>query len=114
MNRSRPRLGLAYAGIASALRPHAAMGGVAALAATPLLLLSAVVPLGLILPVLSLVFLAVAAVLALVAWRRQAQRASDKITVWDLCGACAFIGFAAAILSKPENILTAFAPVTGG
>ena len=114
MNRSRPRQGFAYAGIASALRPHAAMAAMAALAAVPLLLLAAVVPLGLVLPVLSVVFLTAAALLALIAWRRHTKRNSERITVWDVCGACAFVGFAAAILSKPENILTAFAPVAGG
>jgi hypothetical protein len=111
---NRPRHGLASAGIASALRAHLVMAGMATSAAVPLLLLVAVLPRGLVLPTLSVLLLAAAGILALIAWGTEIGRRSEKITLWDLCGACAFIGFAAAILSKPENILIAFAPAVGG
>jgi len=111
---NRPRHGLASARTASTVRTHLVMAAMVASAAIPLLLLAAVLPRGLVLPTLSVVLLTAAAILALIAWRTGAMRRSEKITLWDLCGACAFIGFAAAILSKPENILTAFAPAIGG
>ena len=114
MSRSRPRQGFAYAGLAGAMWPHLTTAGMVASAVLPLLLIAAVAPAGLVLPIASVAFLAVAAVLALVAWRVRTKRHADKLTIWDVCGACAFIGFAAAILSKPENVLIAFTPALGG
>jgi hypothetical protein len=86
----------------------------AIVAALPLLVAASLVPLPLVLPVLSITFLAAATLLALLARCSGSDRKSDKVTVWDVCGACAFIGLAAAILSEPENVITAFAPFVGG
>ena len=85
----------------------------AAAGALPLFLIAYLVPPGAVLPVLSRVYLATAGVLALIAWSIRSKRNSNKITLWDLSGACAFLGCAAGILSTPEDVLTAFA-VGGG
>jgi hypothetical protein len=112
MNRSRQRL--AHAGIATALRPHAAIAGIAAIEALPLILVAHLVPSALVLPVLSIAFLTAAGVLALIAWCIRSDRNANKITVWDLAGACAFIGFAAGTLGTPENTLAVFGVTAGG
>ncbi len=112
MNRSNQ--GSARGGIAAALRPHAAIAGIAAAEAFPLILVAYLVPPALVLPVLSVVFLTAAGALALIAWCIRSNRNSHKMTVWDLAGACAFIGFGAGILSTPENVLAAFAITAGG
>ena len=112
MNRSRQRL--AHAGIATALRPHAAIAGIAAIEALPLILVAHLVPSALVLPVLSIAFLTAAGVLALIAWCIRSDRNANKITVWDLAGACAFIGYAAGIVSTRENTLAVFGVTAGG
>jgi hypothetical protein len=55
--------------------------------------------------VLSLAALGCAAVLALVAYWLRAPRHVESITLWDLAGAAALIGFAAGMLTGPEQIL---------
>jgi len=104
----------AHAGIAAALRPHAVIAGIVAAAAVPLILVAYLVPPALVLPVLSIAFLTAAGVLALIAWCISSDRNSNKMSVWDLSGACAFIGFAAGIVSTPENVLAAFGLAAGG
>ena len=110
MNRSRQ--GLAHAGIATALRPHAAIAGIVAVEALAVFLVACLVPREHVLPVLSIGFLTAAGVLALVAWCIRSD--SNKTSVWDLAGACAFIGFGAGILSTPEDILAALAVTAAG
>ena len=112
MNRSRQRL--VHAGSAAACHPHAAIAAIVAVEALPLILVAYLVPPALVLPVLSIALLTTAGVLALIAWYIRSDRNANKMTVWDLAGACAFIGFAAGILSTPENVLAAFAITTGG
>jgi hypothetical protein len=112
MNRSRQRL--AHARIATALRPHATIAGIAAVEALPLILVAYLVPSALVLPVLSIAFLTAAGVLALIAWCIRSDRNASNMTVWDLAGASTFIGFAAGILSTPENVVAAFAVTAGG
>ena len=112
MNRSRQRL--AHAGIATALRPHVAIAGIAVAEALLLILVACLVRPALVLPVLSIVFLTAAGVLALIAWCIRSDPNANQITVWDLAGGCTFIGFAAGILGKPENVLAAFAVTAGG
>ena len=79
----------------------------AAIVAASVLTLIALVPAPVILPALSLLALAGAGIMALVAWVSRAEHNSDGITLWDVSGAFAFIGFAAGMLSErqPENIL---------
>ncbi|MPZ57638.1 MAG: hypothetical protein GEU91_14285 [Rhizobiales bacterium] len=110
----KPQRRLAYADIVDALRPHAALALFTLLAAIPLLLIASLTPAPLVLPVFSIIFLAFAGLVALFAWQTSAVRHSRTVTSWDVAGAFAFVGFAAAILSKPENILLAFAGATAG
>ena len=110
MNRSRSRQGLAYASITGVLCTNA---GMAAGGTFPLILIASLAPPGIVLPVLSIVYLAAAGVLTLIAWGVRSKRNSNKVTLWDLSGACAFLGFAAGIFSNPEDVMTAFA-VAGG
>ncbi len=77
-------------------------------AALPLLLLASQLPRPLVLPVLSLIALTGAAIVALVAWRLNIDRNARHVTTWDIVGALTFIGFAAAMLSKPDQILIYF------
>ena len=58
-------------------------------------------------------YLTTAGLLALIACSIRSDRNSDKVTLWDLSGACIFLGCAAGILSTPEDVLTAFS-VGGG
>ncbi len=89
----------------AALSPVVLLVSLAIAAAVPLLLLASFVPRPLVLPVLSLAALACAALLALVACWRRAPRHVETITLWDLAGAAALIGFAAGMLTGPEQIL---------
>jgi hypothetical protein len=70
-----------------------------ALAASPAVLILPLVPLTQVLPALSLVALAGAAIVSLLAWHIRAQ------TLWDFAGACAFVGFGAGMLTRPEHVL---------
>ena len=64
------------------------------LARTPLLLSS-----------MSLIALAISAIAALAAWCLSSDRHGVGITLWDVSGAYAFIGFAAGMLSDPQQVL---------
>ena len=114
MDRWKPQRQSAGAAIIDALRPHAALAMLTLLAAAPLCVVAALTPPPLVLPVFSIVFLALAGLTALYAWRSRAVRHSTTITSWDVAGAFAFVGFGAAILSKPENVLIAFAGAAAG
>jgi hypothetical protein len=101
-NRQRSRRG-----IASAMRaewPHI-VSAVLLLAvtvpATGFLLLTRT-PL---LPSMSLVALAISAIVALAAWCLSSDRHGAGITLWDVSGAYAFIGSAAGMLSDPQQVL---------
>jgi hypothetical protein len=59
----------------------------------------------LLLPSMSLIALAVSAIVALVAWCLSSDRHGAGITLWDVSGAYAFIGFAAGMLSDPQQVL---------
>jgi len=85
-----------------------------ALAVLPLLGIAALAPPPLILPVISLVCLAAAVGTAVFAWRTHAEPQSTTVTSWDVAGAFAFAGFAAAMLSKPENVVYALAGAVAG
>jgi hypothetical protein len=110
MNRS----GQGLAGIGTALRPHIALAAITVIAAVPIILLSYVVPPKLVLPAMSIIFLIAASILALLARCFCSDPNAKQITAWDLSGACAFIGFAAGILSTPADVLAAFGLSTGG
>jgi hypothetical protein len=65
-------------------------------------------PAPVILPAFGLAFLAAAGSLGLLAWRLGLKRRTEHINLWDVAGACAFIGFAAGIISQPEQVLQLF------
>jgi hypothetical protein len=110
----KPQRRPVYADIEAVLRRHAALAAVVVLTAAPLVAIALLAPPPLILPTASLALLALAGALALFAWRSGARRHSTSITSWDVAGALAFIAFAAAILSQPENVLVAFAGAMTG
>lgn len=94
-------------------RPRPALGSEGGL----VLLVSALVPLGLILalappplvlPLFALTAFATAALAALVAWWRGARWHMPGVTLWDLSGALALLGCAAATFARPENVLQLF------
>jgi hypothetical protein len=59
----------------------------------------------LLLPSMSLVALAISAIVALAAWCLSSDRHGAGLTLWDVSGAYAFIGFAAGMLSDPQQVL---------
>ena len=63
------------------------------------------------LPVLSLTSLAAAAGFALYVQLRGARRRMAGLSSRDLAGGLAFLGFAAGMLSKPDQVLQLFGPV---
>jgi hypothetical protein len=94
-----------YGPARAALNPVVLLAALAVAAAVPLLLLASFVPRPLVLPVLSLAALGCAAVLALAAYWLRALRHVENITLWDLAGAAALIGFAAGMLTGTDQIL---------
>jgi hypothetical protein len=93
----------AYRQLRALLQPHLALAGMTAIAALPLFLLASLLPRPLVLPVLCLIAIGSAAIVACIAWSRNSARDSQHVTAWDVAGALAFIGFAAAMLSDPEQ-----------
>jgi hypothetical protein len=100
----------------SARRPHALAGWrqhivglllvtCAAVAAAWLGMMSGSAP---VLPIVSLIGLSLAAVVSLYAVARRVPLRGAGTTAWDVAGAAALCGFAAAILSKPEQVLQLF------
>src|SRR5262245_30091669 len=90
------------------LNPVALLASLAVAAAVSLALLASLLPRPMVLPALSLAALACAALLALVAYWRRAPRHVNSITLWDLSGAAALIGFAAGMLCSSDQILYFF------
>jgi uncharacterized membrane protein YfcA len=80
----------------------------AALVGVPSLLIAGLLPAAQVVPVFSLVTLASAALVAWLAWRRQTERDMDRITLWDVAGALAFIGCAAGMLSQSAQVARLF------
>lgn len=66
------------------------------------------IPVALILPLLSTIALFCAFALAAFAWLRGIRRDGKRLTSWDVAGALALVGFAAAIMSSPETALAMF------
>lgn len=93
-------------GLAGLLLPQLQLAGLALLAAAPLFIIAALVPRPLFLPSISLAAIAAAAAASFAAWWLGSHRHGNTVTLWDVAGACALIGCAAAMLSEPEVILT--------
>jgi hypothetical protein len=73
--------------------------------AVPLIGLLLLVRTPFVLPSINFVALASAAIIALAAWCMSADRNSPGISLWDVSGAYAFIGFAAGMLSDPQQVM---------
>lgn len=68
------------------------------------LVMAWLLPVPLVLPVLSVLLLATAGGVALIACRRPRPHRS-QLGYWDVAGAVTFIGIAAALLSEPDQVL---------
>lgn len=77
---------------------------VAACTALPLVVVVAHVPSGLVLPGVALLAFSLAAVIAAGGWLLRAERGGDNVTIFDLAGACAFVGVAASAFSEPNQV----------
>lgn len=91
--------------LAAGLLPHLRLVGLVFLAAAPLVVVAALVPRPLFLPSLTLAAVAAAAAAAVAAWWFGSRRHGNTVTLWDIAGAFALIGCAAAMLSEPETVL---------
>jgi hypothetical protein len=94
--------------------PHFTQTVVLAAPVVPLCAVVLLVRVPLVLPSLSLVSIASAAGIALLAWWIPVHRASDRITLWDVAGLYAFLGCAAAMLSEPAHVMEFVALPAGG
>jgi hypothetical protein len=110
MARGRSGHNRAYEFGISSPNPSQTLAVLTAAAVVPLILLITLVPSALVLPVLSVVALMGATAIALWAWVSGARWQSDYVTRWDVAGAFAFIGFAAALLAEPEHVLQIMGP----
>ena len=84
---------------------HMWLAAMAAASVLSFLVLSSLLPGPLVLPVLALIAIASSAIVAVFVWARRVVRYSPAVTGWDVAGALAFIGFAAAMLSDPEQVI---------
>ncbi len=82
------------------------------LAVAPIAVLVWLLPAAQVLPMFGLVSLAGAGAAALLAWCSGTARNSDGITLWDVAGALAFLGFAAGALSEPMQVVQLFGLAT--
>lgn len=74
------------------------------LSAVLLALLAMFAPPGLGLAIFSTVALLAGGTLAVYAWTR-GLRQHDRVSIWDVSGSLLFVGFFAAILSRPDQVL---------
>ena len=83
-----------------------ALTGLAVLLGAALVaMLLARLPQDLVLPAAGAVALLFGAGVALFAWLFGVRRHRDRVTAWDFAGALLLVGFAATILSRPDQIL---------
>ena len=66
-------------------------------------------PTQIFLPSIAIAALAVAALAALVAWHWTIVQDTGRLTLWDVSGLFAFIGFGACMLSDPQAVVQFFA-----
>jgi hypothetical protein len=88
------------------LHQQATLAALVLAAAAPFALMASLVPPPLLLASMSLLALAAAALTGAFAWWIGAGRNGDRVTAWDLAAAFAFVGFCAAMLSEPANVLS--------
>ena len=63
---------------------------------------------GFVLPAFSILLFSDAAIAAMVARAIHARKHSEKVTLWDVAGAFTMMGCAAAIFSKPDQVVRLF------
>jgi len=90
------------------LRPHLIPAALTASATLALYTLAQVLPASHLSPAMSLLALAGGAAVALYARLRRPQIRPDAINAWDVSGAIVLIGFAAGMVSEPDQILALF------
>jgi hypothetical protein len=66
---------------------------------------TAALPRDLVLPLISSLFLAAAALVALLAWLRERAPDPARLTYWDVAGALTLIGICAAALVDPDQLV---------
>lgn len=81
------------------------IGTVVVLATAVLVLVVARLPQDLVLPAVGAAALVAGAAVALGAFLLGIRRNPDRLSAWDFAGALLFLGFAATVLSRPEQIL---------
>jgi hypothetical protein len=88
------------------LRQQVMLGVLVLSAAAPFALVASLVPHTLVLASMCLLALSASALAAAYAAWRGAAWTGEAVTAWDVAAAFAFIGFCAAMLSEPANVLT--------
>jgi hypothetical protein len=74
-------------------------------AMTGFVVVAAVLPPGLVLPVFSAAALLAGAGLALYGWLYGVRRQPHGLTCWDYASTCVFLGFAAGTLGDPDHVV---------
>jgi hypothetical protein len=90
------------------LEPFGILALLSVLIAVPAFLIIRVLEPGLILPALSIMLFAEAAIAVIVARSIQTRRNSENVTAWDIAGAFTMMGCAAAIFSEPDQVAQFF------
>ena len=90
------------------LGPLSILALLSVLIAAPAFLMIRVLEPGLVLPAISILLFAEAAVAVIVASSIHVHRNSDNLAVWDIAGAFTMMGCAAAIFSEPDQVAQFF------
>jgi hypothetical protein len=85
--------------------PHVASAILLLAMAVPPIFFLLLVRVPLVLPSVSAVALASGAIIALIAWCMSSDRNGTGISLWDVSGAYTYIGFAAGMLSEPQQVM---------
>lgn len=93
-----------YWDVLVSLKPYSAPAVLSLFVGIGGLFLMALVPAPLVMPGVSLLAVVFAGAAALIAWWARAERNADVVTPWDISGAFALIGCAAAILGDSESV----------
>jgi hypothetical protein len=94
------------------LGPSSSTAVMAAVAALPILMVAAFVPVPFILPVICSAAFAAAVLLVLYAWMSGSPHHGGRVTAWDLAGALALIACAAGMFSQPDAVVQLIRLVT--
>jgi len=102
---TRQRRRRATAMVAQTNRPYLTSTVLLSAVTIPLTCLLLLTRTPLLLETMSLIALTFSAIVALAAWGLSSDRHGAGITLWDVSGAHAFVGFAAGMLSDPQQVL---------